>query len=47
MLLLYPVSPMRTALALVIVGTVTATLWLSFELLARASRSRPVHPWTE
>ena len=36
---------MRTLLALAVLGTVAGTMWLTFDLLARAAEHRPVHPW--
>ena len=35
---------MRTLIAFLVVGTVTATLAVSLTLLARASQRRPVRP---
>lgn len=37
---------MRTAIAFAVVGAVAGTMWLTFELLARAAERHPVHPWS-
>ncbi len=35
---------MRTTVAFLVLGAVVAGMWITFDLLARASRSRPVDP---
>jgi hypothetical protein len=35
---------MRTAVATLVLTAVAGSMWLAFELLARASRDRPVRP---
>lgn len=37
---------MRTLLALAVLGTVAGSMWLTFDLLARAAEKHPVRPWT-
>lgn len=36
---------MRTLIALALIGTVAGSMWLSFDLLARAAQRHPVRPW--
>lgn len=36
---------MRTFLALAVLGAVAGSMWLTFELLARAAEHHPVEPW--
>ncbi|MFP4624006.1 MAG: hypothetical protein ACOCVZ_06105 [Gemmatimonadota bacterium] len=40
-------GPMRTALAFAVFATILGGMWITFDLLARDSRRRPVHPWME
>ena len=35
---------MRTAIATVVLATIAGSMWIAFELLARASRDRPINP---
>jgi hypothetical protein len=35
---------MRTAIATLVLATIAGSMWVTFELLARASRDRPVNP---
>lgn len=36
---------MRTLFALAVLSAVAGSMWLTFDLLARASERRPVNPW--
>lgn len=38
---------MRTLVALAVLGTIAGSMWLSFDLLARAARQHPVEPWMQ
>jgi hypothetical protein len=37
---------MRTAVAIAVLATVAGSMWIAFELLARASERAPVRPWS-
>lgn len=38
---------MRTLVALAVLGTIAGSMWLTFDLLARAAEQHPVSPWME
>ena len=35
---------MRTVIAVAVLGTIAGGMWLTFELLARASQQQPINP---
>lgn len=35
---------MRTVIAIAVLGTIVGGMWITFELLARASQRQPINP---
>lgn len=38
---------MRALIAFAVLGTIAGSMWLTFDLLARATERVPVEPWME